>query len=188
MFDGTSGEDSFLLQAGGDDTASGGDGDDGFYFGAALTSADAVDGGNGKDTLALQGDYTAGLTLGDIRNVEVMLLLSGSDTSFGETGANRYGYDITTNDANIAAGQTLTVIATGAPVEREIPASTLRRRTAASTSIPAPASTISSAVPSRTASSSVRTATSPATIASTARAVRIRSPCVATTPPLAGKS
>ena len=104
VFDGTSGEDSFLLQSGGDDTARGADGDDGFFFGGALTSADSVDGGNGNDTVALQGDYTAGLTLGDIRNVEVMVLLSGSNTSFGESGANRYSYNITTVDSNIAAG------------------------------------------------------------------------------------
>ncbi|MDB5719436.1 MAG: hypothetical protein JWP15_54 [Alphaproteobacteria bacterium] len=112
-FAGTNGNDTFLLQSGGDDTASGLDGDDGFYFGAALSGADSVDGGAGSDTIAIQGDYSAGLALGDLRNAEVFLLLSGGNASFGDTAGNRYSYNITTNDTNVAAGQTLTLISTG---------------------------------------------------------------------------
>jgi hypothetical protein len=113
VFVGTGDGDTFLLQAGGNDRASGLLGNDGFYFGAALTSADSVDGGAGSDTVALQGNYSAGLTLGDIRDAEVFLLLSGTDTRFGDTAGNRYSYNISTTDANVAAGATLTVIATG---------------------------------------------------------------------------
>jgi serralysin len=110
---GTNDDDVFLLQSGGDDSASGGEGMDGFYFGAALTSADALDGGNGADTLALQGDYSSGLTFGDIRSAEYMVLFSGANTAFGDTAGNRYSYNLTTTDAQRGPGENLTVIATG---------------------------------------------------------------------------
>ena len=103
--------DSFRLQQGGSDTALGLGGNDGFYFGAALDPGDQVDGGGGNDTVAVQGNTH--VVLGDIFNVEVLALLSGSDTRFGEPGGSRYGYDITTNDGNVAPGGTLTVIGTG---------------------------------------------------------------------------
>ena len=111
--DGTTGADIFFLQAGGNDSARGGEGEDGFFFGNALTSADSVDGGTGTDSLALQGDYAAGLALGDIRNVETLVFLSGSDTRFGEAGSNRYSYNVTSGDQNVGAGLTQSVIATG---------------------------------------------------------------------------
>jgi serralysin len=111
--DGSEGPDTFFLQNGGNDNVRGLGGDDGFLFGGALTSADIVDGGAGTDSVALQGNYTAGLTLGDIRNVETLVFLSGTDTRFGESGANRYSYNVATSDQNIAAGQILSVIATG---------------------------------------------------------------------------
>lgn len=104
------GDDFFYLQQGGDDTTNGGTGNDAFYFGAALTAADVVDGGAGDDVLALQGNY-AGLTLGggNLNNVETLALVSGSDTRFGDTGANRYSYAVTSVDANVAAGAKLIV-------------------------------------------------------------------------------
>src|SRR6478752_2304015 len=85
--EGSADSDSFFLQQGGDDHAVGAGGSDGFYFGAALTGADFVDGAGGSDTLALQGDYASGLTFGDLRDVETFLILSGTDTRFGESGA-----------------------------------------------------------------------------------------------------
>ncbi|MDB5721113.1 MAG: hypothetical protein JWP15_1731 [Alphaproteobacteria bacterium] len=108
---GTGGPDSFRLEQGGHDIASGMGGNDGFYFGAALDSGDKVDGGAGTDTLAVQGNTN--VVLGDIANVEVLLALSGSDTRFGDTAGNSYSYDITTNDGNVAPGAILTVIGTG---------------------------------------------------------------------------
>ncbi|HEX8449633.1 MAG TPA: calcium-binding protein, partial [Allosphingosinicella sp.] len=63
---GAAGNDFFRMQDGGNDTALGGDGNDVFLFGAALTSADQVDGGSGTDQVAIQGDYSGAkaLTLG----------------------------------------------------------------------------------------------------------------------------
>ena len=110
IFTGTGGDDNFLLQQGGNDSASGLAGNDGFYFGAALTTSDLVDGGSGTDSIALQGNYLA-LALGAINNVEVIALLPGNDTRFGDTSGAFYDYNITTADANLSAGQILTLIA-----------------------------------------------------------------------------
>jgi hypothetical protein len=89
----------FDLSGGGDDTATGGPGNDGFSFAAAYTPADHVDGGGGtNDQIALQGDYSAGVTLSgsSIANVEVMALLPG------------FSYNFTTTDDLVAGGQSLT--------------------------------------------------------------------------------
>ena len=110
VFDGTSGNDSFLLQQGGDDDVFGDAGIDGFYFGPALTVADIVDGGLDIDSLAIQGNYLA-LVLGAITNVEVLAVLPGNDTRLGDLGGNFYDYNITTADANVAAGAILTLAA-----------------------------------------------------------------------------
>ncbi len=108
---GSSSGDLFLLQSGGDDTVSGGGGDDGFVFGAAFTAADQVDGGDGRDQLGLQGDYSGGLTLGtnSLINVEMLVLLSGHDARFGDTAGNLYSYNIQTIDSNVTPGSTLIV-------------------------------------------------------------------------------
>jgi predicted extracellular nuclease len=102
---GTSGNDFFRVEQGGNDTVSGLAGRDIFFFGGAFTADDQVNGGSGIDTLALQGDYSAGVTLGtgttsNINSVEWISLLSGSNTFFGESGSNRYSYNITVLDAN----------------------------------------------------------------------------------------
>ncbi len=110
---GTSGNDRFMLQPGGTRGAYGNEGNDGFYFGAALGSQYLVDGGAGIDTLALQGNYP-GLVIGaEVTDVEVLLVLSGSDARFGDNAGASYDYDITTVDANVAAGKILTVQASG---------------------------------------------------------------------------
>ena len=111
MMTGTGQPDMFRLEQGGHDRVAGGDGNDGFYFGAAFDPQDAVDGGAGAmDQLGLQGDY-AGLHLGpdSMTDIEMLVLLSGSDTRFGDTAGNHYSYDITTDDGNVGAGKVLTV-------------------------------------------------------------------------------
>ncbi|MDB5695138.1 MAG: hypothetical protein JWN21_681, partial [Sphingomonas bacterium] len=108
---GTPGDDFFRLEQGGDDEVTGGEGNDAFYFGQALTADDLIDGGGGRDIVALQGDYSYGLTLGvgNLVNVETLSILTGSDTRFGEIGTNLYDYDVVSVEANVAAGQQLIV-------------------------------------------------------------------------------
>jgi Ca2+-binding RTX toxin-like protein len=98
-FTGTNAADTFDLSQGGNDTASGLGGNDTFTMGAALNAADKLDGGTGNDVVQLDGDYSAGLTLKatTIVNVEQITLFAG------------FSYKLVTNDANVAAGATLTV-------------------------------------------------------------------------------
>jgi serralysin len=105
------GNDRLILDAGGDDSAFGGAGSDSFYFGSALTSADAADGGADRDQLSLQGNYSASpVALGaGIVNIEYLLLLSGTDTRFGDSGTHSYSYSLVSRNENIAAGQLLVV-------------------------------------------------------------------------------
>jgi Ca2+-binding RTX toxin-like protein len=103
--------DDLLFAGAGADRVEGSEGNDGAYFGAALDALDSFDGGAGNDTLAIQG--ATHLTLGDIANVEVLYVMSGSDPRFGDAADDRYDYDISTVDGNVAAGATLSVIATG---------------------------------------------------------------------------
>lgn len=92
----------FLLQDGGNDMVSGGGGNDRFYFGAAFTGTDRAIGGAGADSVILNGHY-AGLVLGaaSFDGIEIIRLMSASIGAFD--------YAITTHDANVAAGQLLTV-------------------------------------------------------------------------------
>jgi RTX calcium-binding nonapeptide repeat (4 copies) len=96
---GTSGDDTFDMRQAGNDTVQGAAGNDLFLFGGFLTAADSIDGGAGADVLRLAGDYSAGLTLGatTLVNVETIQLNAGDS------------YNITTNDANVAAGTTMKV-------------------------------------------------------------------------------
>ena len=57
--DGGAGNDLIDLSQGDDDIASGGAGNDILFYGGALTAADLNDGGDGTDTLVLQGNYPA---------------------------------------------------------------------------------------------------------------------------------
>ncbi|MFL6844992.1 MAG: Ig-like domain-containing protein [Allosphingosinicella sp.] len=107
---GTPQADLFVVNQGGADSVYGLAGEDIFYFGGALTPADVVDGGANMDTVLLQGDYSGGLVLdANITNIEAISFLAGSNTSFGESGSNRYSYDVTTADANFAGGQQVRV-------------------------------------------------------------------------------
>jgi Ca2+-binding RTX toxin-like protein len=96
---GGGGNDIFGLSKGGDDTVSGGAGNDYFSFGAAFTGADTVDGGDGSDKIALNGDYSAGVTLGTstLTSVESIVVSAG------------HSYSLTTVDANVASGAILSV-------------------------------------------------------------------------------
>jgi hypothetical protein len=107
------GNDIIKFHLGGNDTIFGGDGTDSLYAGAAMTSDDNVDGGAGRDPLILQGNY-AGLTFGrngvsNITGIESISLFSGANTYFGDTADNRYSYNLTMLDGNVAADQVLKV-------------------------------------------------------------------------------
>jgi predicted extracellular nuclease len=101
------GNDFFYLTRGGNDDASGGEGDDVFLFGGAMTSADKVDGGAGSDQIGIQGNYVGmtKLTFGtEVVAVESLVLLPGHDTRFGDTANNFYDYDIVMVNENVAPG------------------------------------------------------------------------------------
>jgi Ca2+-binding RTX toxin-like protein len=91
--------DTFDLTHGGNDTASGGASNDTFNLGAYLTAADKIDGGAGADTLNLDGNYSAGVTFNSttVKNVEKIVLAAG------------HNYKLTTNNATVASGKTLTI-------------------------------------------------------------------------------
>jgi hypothetical protein len=98
---GFGGNDSFNMTKGGNDTVNGGDGNDTFTFGAAFTAADSVDGGAGTDKVALNGDYSAGVTFGaaTMVNVESMTLVG------------KHSYNLTFNATSDTTGQSLDVTA-----------------------------------------------------------------------------
>jgi hypothetical protein len=96
---GTAGDDVFDLRQGGNDTAQGLAGNDIFTFGATFTAADTIDGGAGADQIRLNGDYSAGVVFAATTMTDVQsIALSGGFT-----------YNLTTDDANVAAGSHLTV-------------------------------------------------------------------------------
>jgi Ca2+-binding RTX toxin-like protein len=99
------------FSAGGSDTGNGAGGVDVFYFGAALDQTDQANGGAGKDVVAIQGDYSGGVTLGvhALDNVETLSILGHSDNRFGGNTVGANNYVITSVDANVAAGQFLTI-------------------------------------------------------------------------------
>jgi len=93
---------SIDLSQGGNDSATGGSGNDSFVLGAAFTAADSINGGTGTDSVSLSGNYTATTTFGaaTLTNIETLTLGAGGS------------YGIITNDATVAAGANLTVDAT----------------------------------------------------------------------------
>lgn len=101
IFTGTSGGDFFDMSQGGNDSVSGLGSNDIFNFGAAFTVADSIDGGAGVDALVLNGDYSGAnhivFDAATMVNVEQIKLDAG------------HSYSLQLVDANIAAGQTLTV-------------------------------------------------------------------------------
>jgi len=97
---GGNGNDIFRVGfGGGTDTIVGGGGNDKANFHGGLTAADSFDGGAGNDEVYLNGNYSAGLTLGATTFVSVeTLVLVGNFT-----------YNLTMNAATVAAGNTMTV-------------------------------------------------------------------------------
>jgi len=90
---------NLLTSGAGNDTLSGGVGNDTFNLGVYLTSADKINGGAGTDTLNLRGSYAGGIAFNatTVKNVEKIVLAAG------------YSYKLTTNNATVASGQTLTI-------------------------------------------------------------------------------
>ncbi|HEX8222569.1 MAG TPA: calcium-binding protein [Allosphingosinicella sp.] len=106
---GGTGADLFRLHDGGEDMAHGDPGNDVFYFGAALSAGDVVDGGDGRDALVLQGHYSTTLSGANIAGIEAISLQSGANAAFGDTANLRYDYDLATSDSLVAAGVQLIV-------------------------------------------------------------------------------
>jgi Ca2+-binding RTX toxin-like protein len=108
---------TFLTYGGfGADVLTGGQKDDGFFFGTGRFGAsDKLDGqGGAVDQLGLQGDYAGAnrIVFGadQLKNIEFIVALTGSDARFGSSGAS-FSYDLTSHDGNVAAGQVLVVSA-----------------------------------------------------------------------------
>ncbi len=111
---GTDADDVFLLGGEGaylyghGDVVHGRGGNDLFYFGESFLD-DHVNGGEGEDRLLLQGNYHYPAFLGPrLTGVETVVLMSGSDTSYGDVAGNSYVYDLDFRGA-VVAGQLLRV-------------------------------------------------------------------------------
>jgi hypothetical protein len=104
---GTAGNDSFNLSQGGNDTVHGLGGNDVFSFGATFTAADSVDGGDGADTLKLDGDYSAGVTLGHTTLVSVEAIDLAAGFSYKLTTGDDLEASLTVNGSALTAGETL---------------------------------------------------------------------------------
>lgn len=97
-YTGTNDDDDFNMAQGGVDSVSGLDGNDVVKFGAVFNGGDKVDGGAGNDFVVLDGNYQSGIVVQDtfLTSVETLILRG---TMPG----------ITMVDANVAAGDTLTL-------------------------------------------------------------------------------
>jgi Ca2+-binding RTX toxin-like protein len=108
---------TFHLEAGGNDTVTGGSANDVFDMGGALTAADAINGGGGNtNTMLLDGDYSAGLTFGatTVTNVETIDLAAGHDYNITINAATLTSFGLTVDGSNLGAGDSLTVDASAA--------------------------------------------------------------------------
>jgi Ca2+-binding RTX toxin-like protein len=101
------GGDLIVMHDGGDDTVYAGGGNDFIHFGGAFTAADRVDGGGGFDTVGLIGSYNLTMAATSLVGVEKLALYSSGDA----TGATANNYTIVMHDGNVAAGETLMVVA-----------------------------------------------------------------------------
>ena len=105
MVAGGGGNDILRLHDGGGDRASGLGGNDIFFFGGAFDGSDRAIGGEGSDTLVLQGAYPSLVFLADaLDGIEGISLQSGTVTRWGQNGANSYDYALATANANVAPG------------------------------------------------------------------------------------
>jgi Ca2+-binding RTX toxin-like protein len=160
---GGSGNDVLRLQDGGDDTVLAGAGNDTLFFIGSLTAADVVNGGDGVDTLVLQGPYGSLALTANVTQIENISILGGGNTGFGEPGTNRHDYVLTTHDANFAAGCRPGSTLRPCWRRRISPLTARRRPTRASSSTAAGARTPCSAATAPTSSSSPRAASRAAT-------------------------
>jgi hypothetical protein len=100
---GSSKADTFHVLNGGDDTVLGNGGDDFIYMENTLDAADHIDGGDGYDMVSIKGDgYQDGLVF----TATTMVGVEELDIS----GAGRQSFDLTFDDATVAAGETLSVV------------------------------------------------------------------------------
>jgi Ca2+-binding RTX toxin-like protein len=107
---GTEGDDSFDMSQGGNDKVIGRAGDDVMNFGAALGAGDKIDGGNGFDTVVIDGDYSGGLAFADttLTSVEWLELAGGHSYTLSFVDANfTLGFVIDGRD--LGAGDALVV-------------------------------------------------------------------------------
>jgi Ca2+-binding RTX toxin-like protein len=101
------GNDLVVAEDGGDDIVFAGAGNDFVYYGGGWSAADKTDGGAGTDTVALLGSYTATLAADTLVQVERLALYTG----LGSPGGTASYYNLTTADANVAAGAELRIMA-----------------------------------------------------------------------------
>jgi hypothetical protein len=119
-FNGSAESDGYFLTYGGlsTDHLTGGQQSDQFYFGnnGRWGTSDSVDGQTGAlDQLGLQGDYSGDNAVafgaGQLAGIDMLVLLTGGDTRFGNLPGIGYSYDITMVDENVASGATFYVSA-----------------------------------------------------------------------------
>lgn len=106
---GNDADNHFDLTRGGNDNVSGGAGNDSFSFGGAWNAGDVVDGGAGdNDQVSIVGNYAGANRIvfgaAQLTGVEVFTVLADIGTGAA--------YDITTVDANVAAGTVFTLYGT----------------------------------------------------------------------------
>uniref|UniRef100_UPI00188CAA4E beta strand repeat-containing protein n=1 Tax=Noviherbaspirillum soli TaxID=1064518 RepID=UPI00188CAA4E len=114
---GTAGADTFDISAGGNDTVTAGAGSDTILAGAAFNANDRIDGGSSvddtveTDTLALNGDYAAGVTLAatTLVNVEEITLSAGNSYSLTFNDANAVATTVTVDGSALGAANTMTI-------------------------------------------------------------------------------
>jgi len=97
------GGDLIVLDDGGNDRVESGGGNDFIYYGATFTNADSNNGGTGNDTVGLLGNYTLTFDADDLVSIEALAAYSSGNPAAPNS------YNLTTVDANVAAGGHLTV-------------------------------------------------------------------------------
>lgn len=113
---GTADDDTFKFGQGGTDTLDGRDGNDLFQMLAALDDTDRIHGGDGFDTVVLNGDYTGLHNFGAVFNgVEKIVLAGGFDYEFNLFGIALGNNETLTIDASaLGANDAVTFFGTDA--------------------------------------------------------------------------
>jgi Ca2+-binding RTX toxin-like protein len=106
---GTAANESFDFSQGGDDTLTGGAGNDTFKMGASFGDGDSVDGGDGFDTLDLNGDYAA-LDIGlNITGIEQVKLAAGHDYEIDIAAVAVGAAGMKVDGSSLGVGETLDI-------------------------------------------------------------------------------